>query len=135
MRKVLNPGRSYTEPEALMPAFFSDPVIVWLDPARPDFGVRLIRNVPEGLAALHRHKLNDALRNENAHLWHSAANALRRADANQTSENIQDAFEALLRLTKKVAPVPSSIRLTTSPRGLREHVQAFFDFSGTAITS
>lgn len=118
-----------------MPNSFPDPVVVWLDPERPDFGIKLIRNVPEGLFALHRYKLDEALRGEHAHLWHASADALCRADANQTSENIENAYEALLRLTKKVAPVPSSIRLTKSPRGLREHLQAFFDFSGAITTS
>ena len=114
---------------------FDDAVVVWLDPSRPDFGVTLVSDVPAGLSALHRYGIGEALQTAEAPLWHTAAGALVRADLEPSPTNIQKAYDALLRLVKRIAPVPSCIRLQVSPRGLREHVEAFFGSTGQGLIS
>lgn len=114
---------------------FEDAVVVWLDPNRPDFGVTLINDVPSGLSALHRYGIDEALQSTEAPLWHTAAGALVRADIEPSPTNIQKAYDALLSLVKRTAPVPSRIRLRVSPRGLREHVVAFFEPTGHGLIS
>ena len=105
---------------------FPESVVVWLDPQRPDFGVKLVEDVPEALSALHRHGLEEALHGPQAQLWKSAAGSLVRADVDPNPNNLRTAYESFLRLAKCAAPVPTSVRLRISPRGLREKVQAFF---------
>jgi hypothetical protein len=105
---------------------FPETVVVWLDPQRPDFGVKLVDNVSDALSALHRHGLEEALHGPQSHLWKSAAGALVKADVEPNSNNLRSAYETFLRLVKRAAPVPTNIRLRTSPRGLREKVEAFF---------
>ncbi|WP_342150381.1 hypothetical protein [Methylorubrum sp. SB2] len=105
---------------------FPDSVVVCLDPQRPDFGVKLVENVPDALSALHRHGLEEALHGPQSDLWKSAAGALVKADIEPNTSNLRAAYEGFLRLVKIVAPVPTSVRLRVSPRGLREHVEAFF---------
>jgi hypothetical protein len=114
---------------------FEDAVVVWLDPNRPDFGVTLINDVPSGLSALHRYGIDEALQSTEAPLWHNAAGALVHADIEPSPTNIQKAYDALLRLVKCTAPVPSCIRLRVSPRGLREHVEAFFGLTREELTN
>ena len=55
---------------------FPDAVIVWLDPRRRDFGVKLVESVPEALCALHRHGLEEVIQGDQSELWKSAAGAL-----------------------------------------------------------
>lgn len=105
---------------------FPETVVVWLDPQRPDFGVKLVENVPDALSALHRHGLEEALHGPEAHLWKSAAGALVKADVDPSPNNLRSAYETFLRLVKWAAPVPPNVRLRISPRGLREKVEAFF---------
>ena len=119
----------------LMSKPFDDAVVVWLDPGRPDFGVTLVSDVPEGLSALHRYGIAEALQTVEAPLWHTAAGALVRADIEPSSTNIQIAYDAFLRLVKRTAPVPSRIRLQVSPRGPREHIEAFFGSTRQGLTS
>jgi len=109
-----------------MSAEFPDSVVVWLDPHRPDFGVKLVENVPDALSALHRHGLEDALHGPQSHLWQSAAGSLAQADVDPSPHNLCAAYRSFLRLVKCAAPVPTSIRLRVSPRGLREKIEAFF---------
>lgn len=109
-----------------MPPEFPNSVVVWLDPQRPDFGVKLVENVPDALLALHRHGLEEALHGPQSQLWKSAAGSLVKADVDPSPNNLQAAYESFLRLAKCAAPVPTSIRLRVSPRGLREKVEAFF---------
>lgn len=105
---------------------FPSAVVVWLDPRRPDFGVKLVENVPEALCALHRHGLEEAIRGPQSELWKSAAGALVQAEVNPNPSNLRAAYEAFLRLAKCVAPVPTRIRQIVCPRGLRERVDALF---------
>ena len=112
---------------------FEDAVVVWLDPNRPDFGVTLVSDVPAGLSALHKYGIGEVLQSAEAPLWHEAAGALVRADIEPSPTNIQKAYEALLCLVKRTVPVPSRIRLRISPRGLREHVEAFFEPIGYGL--
>jgi hypothetical protein len=105
---------------------FEEAVVVWLDPSRHDFGVTLINDVPSGLSALHRYGIGEALQGAEAPLWHIAAGALVRADLEPSTMNTEKACDAFLRLVKRTVPVPSDIRLRVCPRGLREHVEAFF---------
>lgn len=117
-----------------MSKLFEDAVVVWLDPERPDFGITLISDVPSGLSALHRYGLGEALQSAEAPLWNTAAGALVRADIEPSPVNTQKAYDALLRLVKRTVPVPSHIRLRVSPRGLREHVEAFFGPTRQGLT-
>ena len=114
--------------EAVIPMSkpFEDAVVVWLDPNRPEFGVTLVSDVPSCLSALHRYGIEEVLQSAEAPLWHTAAGALVRADIEPSPTNTRKAYDAFLRLVKRTAPVPSHIRLRVSPRGLREHVEAFF---------
>lgn len=105
---------------------FPNSVVIWLDPRRRDFGVKLIENVPEALSALHRHGLEEAVRGPEAKLWKSAAGALVRADVNPSESNLNAAHEAFLGLVKRIAPVPGSIRQIVCPRGLHEQVRSIF---------
>ncbi|MEH3144223.1 MAG: hypothetical protein PGN34_02480 [Methylobacterium frigidaeris] len=95
---------------------FSEPVVVWLDPKRPEFGLHDIRTVAEGLAALHRYELGDARRGPFRHLWDEAAAALVRAGGEPTLDNLADAHAAFCRLVSAVAPVPSDTRERVAPR-------------------
>lgn len=105
---------------------FPAAVVVWLDPRRPDFGVKLVENVPEALSALHRHGLEEAIRGPQSGLWRSAAGALVQAEVDPNPSNLRAAYAAFLRLAKCVAPVPTRTRQIVCPRGLRENVEAFF---------
>lgn len=121
------------EPPQSLPA----PVVVWLDPSRPDFGTTIIATVPDGLAALNRHGIDDARNGPHAQLWQDAAAALSSAKLEPSPGNLRLAFDAMLRLVKRVAPVPTRIRVLSAPRGLRERVQGLLapsygrlDFAG-----
>ena len=105
---------------------FPDAVIVWLDPRRRDFGVKLVESVPEALCALHRHGLDEVIQGDQSELWKSAAGALVQAKVDPNPSNLQAAYEAFLRLAKCVAPVPTKIRQIVCPRGPRERVASFF---------
>ncbi len=102
---------------------FPEPVVVWLDPSRPEFGTTIIATVPDGLAALNRHGIDDARNGPHAQLWQDAASALSSAKREPSPGNLQLAFDSMLRLVKRVAPVPTRIRVLSAPRGLRERVQ------------
>lgn len=105
---------------------FPEAVVVWLDPSRRDFGVKIVESVPEALCALHRHGLEDTIRGPEAKLWRSAAGALVRADVEPSPGNLRAAYEAFLRLAKCAAPVPEKIRRVVCPRGPFENVGSFF---------
>ncbi|MCE4224625.1 hypothetical protein HCU64_12745 [Methylobacterium sp. C25] len=107
-----------TEASKTLPA----PVVVWLDPTRPEFGTRVITTVPDGLAALNRHGIDDAKYGPHAQLWRDAATALNSASIEPNPNNLRLAFDAMLRLVKRVAPVPTRVRVLSAPRGLRERV-------------
>ncbi|MBB3903148.1 hypothetical protein GGR33_002650 [Methylobacterium brachythecii] len=107
-----------TEASQTLPA----PVVVWLDPTRPEFGTRVITTVPDGLAALNRHGIDDARHGPHAQLWQDAAAALKAASVEPNPNNLRRAFDAMLRLVKRVAPVPTRVRVLSAPRGLRERV-------------
>ncbi|GEP00695.1 hypothetical protein [Methylobacterium haplocladii] len=100
-----------------------EPVVVWLDPSRPEFGTTIISTVPDGLAALNRHGIDDARHGPHAQLWQDAAVALSSAKLEPSPCNLRLAFDTMLRLVKRVAPVPTRIRVLSAPRGLRERVQ------------
>ncbi|RVU21697.1 hypothetical protein [Methylobacterium oryzihabitans] len=95
---------------------FSEPVVVWLDPEHPEFGLRDIRTVAEGLAALHRYDLGDARSGPCRHLWDEAAAALVRARSEPTPDHLARARAALGRLVGAVAPVPRDTRDRVAPR-------------------
>lgn len=103
---------------------YADPIVVWLDPKRPDFGVKLIETVPDSLMALHRHGLGEALHGKMSGLWREAAAALVRAEVEPSPSNMQRAHDAFLKLVKRIAPVPARKRLRVSRRGLREEFEA-----------
>lgn len=105
---------------------FPDAVIVWLDPRRRDFGVKLVESVPEALCALHRHGLEEVIRGDQSELWKSAAGALVQAEVDPNPTNLRAAYDAFLRLAKCVAPVPTKIRQIVCPRGPRERIDALF---------
>jgi hypothetical protein len=98
------------------------PVVVWLDPSRPEFGTTVITTVPDGLAALNRHGIHNARTGPHAQLWQAASTALNSASIEPSTNNLRLAFEATLRLVKRVAPVPTHVRVLSAPRGLRERV-------------
>lgn len=100
-----------------------EPVVVWLDPSRPEFGTTIIATVPDGLAALNRHGIDDARHGPHAQLWQDAAAALSSAKLEPSPGNLRLAFDSMLRLVKRVAPVPTRVRVLSAPRGLRERVQ------------
>lgn len=102
------------------------PVVLWLDPDHPEFGTTLVTTVQEAVVALHRHRIDDALQGPDALLWRRAAAALVQAEHEPSSDNLQRAFEAMLRLVKRVAPVPTRVRILSAPRGLRERVASLF---------
>jgi hypothetical protein len=107
-----------TEASQSLPA----PVVVWLDPSRPEFGTKVIATVPDGLAALNRHGIDEARHGPHAQLWHEAARALGTASLEPSPANLRLAFDAMLQLVKCVAPVPTRVRVLSAPRGLRERV-------------
>ena len=109
-------------PQVNLPA----PVVIWLDPGHPEFGTTLVATVRDAIDALHRHRLDDALQGPHAVLWRRAAAALVQADLDPTAENLGRAFDAMLLLVKRVAPVPTRLRILSAPRGLRERVASLF---------
>ncbi|MCJ2105110.1 hypothetical protein MKK70_06885, partial [Methylobacterium sp. E-041] len=86
---------------------FEDAVATWHDPNPPDCEVTLITDVPSAVSVLHRYGMDEELQSTEAPLWHTAAGALVRADIEPSPTNIQKAYDALLRLVKCTAPVPS----------------------------
>ncbi|GJD52053.1 hypothetical protein OPKNFCMD_4815 [Methylobacterium crusticola] len=97
---------------------FREPVVVWLDPKHPEFGIRCIETVTDGLAALHRYDLGSARHGPSCRFWNEAAGALVRARAEPTADNIDRAHLAFERLVAEVAPVPPAIRRRVTPRSL-----------------
>ncbi|MDV2985465.1 UNVERIFIED_CONTAM: hypothetical protein Q9R58_14220 [Methylobacteriaceae bacterium AG10] len=108
---------------------FPSAVVVWLDPRRPDFGVKLVEDVPEALYSLHRHGLEEAIRGPQSSLWKSAAGALVQAEVDPSPSNLRVAYEAFLQLAKCVAPVPTKIRKVVCPRAPRERIASFFSMA------
>lgn len=104
----------------MVPSHLPAAVVVWLDPRRPELGIKVVESVPDALCALHRHGLEDIIRGHESEAWISAAGALVRADVEPSPGNLQAAYEAFLRLAKTTAPVPEEIRRVVCPRGLHE---------------
>lgn len=91
---------------------FKAPVVLWLDRKRPDFGTKTIRDVHEGLAALHRFGLGDCRLDEKGRPrgeWAHAAAALTRARLEPCPENVEAARMALCAVARRaraLAPAP-----------------------------
>lgn len=89
---------------------FKEPVVLWFDRRRPDFGTKSIGNVHEGLAALHRFGLGECRLDEKGLSrceWAQAAAALTRARMDPSPENIEEARKALCivaRMANALAP-------------------------------
>ena len=91
---------------------FKEPVVVWLDRKRPDFGTKRIGTVQEGLAALHRFGLGECRLDDKGRQrreWALAAGALLKARMEPTPENVEAARRALCavaRSARALAPPP-----------------------------
>ena len=96
---------------------FDEPVVVWLVHGRHDLGVRRIRDVQDGLAALHRYGL-EALRGEGrpCREWRYAAAALMRARRNPDAGSVARARLALAKAAAKVGAltVPDPLAILAS---------------------
>jgi hypothetical protein len=94
--------------------YFDEPVIVWLVPDRHDLGVRRIRDLAEGLAALHRYGI-ETLKGDGqpCREWRTAAAALTRARREPTPHHLSSARSALMRAADKAGsltvPDPLSV--------------------------
>lgn len=96
---------------------FKEPVVLWLDRKRRDFGTKTIRDVHEGLAALHRFGLGDCRLDEKGRPraeWALAAAALTRARLEPSPENVEAARVALCAVAR-VAKALASARPAPSP--------------------
>lgn len=97
---------------------FDRPVVVWLQPGRPNEGVRRIGNVNDGLAALHRYGIG---RLKDGRIpcweWRDAYSALSLARELVTPDTITAARTALCRAAQRAGaladpePVPAPIAL------------------------
>lgn len=89
---------------------FKEPVVLWLDRRRRDFGTTSITTVHEGLAALHRYGLGDCRLDDGGRPrreWALAAAALTKARMEPSLENVEAARKALCtvaRLAGALAP-------------------------------
>lgn len=75
---------------------FDEPIVVWLELGRQDRGVRRIRDVHDGLAALHRYGI-ETLKREGrpCREWRRAAALLVRARSQPSTDRIRRARAAL----------------------------------------
>jgi hypothetical protein len=94
---------------------FSSPVVVWLVPLKNQFGVRRIRDVEEGRAAIFRYgmqNLRGATSITSRHIWTEAWVSL--ADASRSAESIliAQARAALVRAAMRVEALASPDELS-----------------------
>ena len=88
---------------------FDEPVVVWLVPGRHALGVRRIRDVQDGRAALHRYgmeNLRQTFDTEAQILWNAASRALLNAERNPRRDAIDHARAALVRVAGKAGALP-----------------------------
>jgi hypothetical protein len=91
---------------------FREPVFLWLDGKRRDFGTKTISSVHEGLAALHRFGLGDCRLDETGRPrreWAHAAAALTKARMEPSPDNVEKARRALCavaQMARALAPAP-----------------------------
>jgi hypothetical protein len=88
---------------------FSEPVVVWLVPGRHALGVRRIRDVQDGRAALHRYGIENLRKtcdSEARTLWNAASRALLNAVRNPRPDSIDHARAALVRVAGKAGALP-----------------------------
>jgi hypothetical protein len=114
--------KGYTEPHPLRSAhpitrrtLFLTPVVVWLVPLEHQHGVRRIRDVEEGRAAIFRYgmqNLRRAASRTSQHIWTEAWTAL--AEASRSSEPllIAHARAALVRAAKRSEALASPDELS-----------------------
>jgi hypothetical protein len=104
---------------------FDEPVVVWLVPERHELGVRRIRDVQEGRAALFRYgieKLRKGAGGEARRLWADASHALFTATRNPRPDCVSRARRALLSAARKAGAL-------TAPDPLGDLVARGFDFA------
>lgn len=96
---------------------FEEPVVVWLVPGRHELGMRRIRDVHDGLAALHRYGL-ETLRGEGGACreWRYAAATLMRARRDPNPDAVARARHALAKAAAKVGAlaVPDPLAVLAS---------------------
>ena len=105
---------------------FPRPVVVWRDPCRPDFGVKLVYTASEGLAVLLSYVRGRAIARSAHFALQETAGALVEADVEPTIPNLHRAHSALLAFMKRVAPVPARVRASEAPCSLRDRVKILF---------
>lgn len=93
---------------------FDEPVVVWLVSDRHELGVRRIRDVHDGMAALHRYGIETLKRSGSPCCeWRLAAESLVKARNEPTSEHVAGARRALSMAAAKAgalaAPDPLGI--------------------------
>ncbi|NNM73539.1 hypothetical protein [Enterovirga aerilata] len=88
---------------------FPEPVAVWLFNGQPDLGMRLIRDVHDGLAALHRYGIEN-LKNDGCPCreWRVARSALDEALREPTLENVSAARTALIDAAARVGALAAT---------------------------
>ena len=101
-----------------MPRSFVKPLVIWLDPTRPDFGTTSINDVAEGLMALHRYGLGEFRadrRGRPRREWEQAAGALVLAKMDPTPANVDAARAALERLARAAGSLASPTSASANP--------------------
>jgi hypothetical protein len=83
--------------------YFEEPVVVWLVRDRHELGVRRVRDVHDGLAALHRYGI-ETLKGDGrpCREWRAAAASLLRAAKEPTPGHLARARDSLSRAAAKV---------------------------------
>jgi hypothetical protein len=101
---VVGPSR-----RPLKRVWFREPIAVWLFNGRPDLGMRLIRDVHDGLAALHRYGIENLKRDGRpCREWRIARSTLDHALQVPTPENVAAARAALVHAADRVGALAAS---------------------------
>ena len=89
--------------------YFHEPVGVWLFKGRPDQGIRLIRDVHDGLAALHRYGI-ETLKccSRSGTDWGQAQHALLHALENPRPDKVREAREAVSQAAARVGALAAN---------------------------
>jgi hypothetical protein len=91
---------------------FDEPLAVWLFNGRPDMGMRLIRDVHDALAALHRYGL-ETMKNDGqpCREWRLARSALLRALQDRSPAAVSEARSAIVRAAESVGALAATNRV------------------------